>query len=181
MRLPEKLITERLILRPHKLDDFEGFFSFLSNPEASLYISFSSEERTREGSLAFFEEILATYETQRPVFGLAIEETSTGSYAGFCGLVNLEHQQGAELYYVLLPEFRRRGYALEAVEALFRYAFQDLKIGRLVCFVAQDNEAGLRTLNLLGMEDEGLTDHDAYPQPVHQFGLWRKNWIGGEE
>ncbi|MEL6593942.1 MAG: GNAT family N-acetyltransferase [Bacteroidota bacterium] len=176
MRLPTLLESTRLHIRPHRLDDFDGFFAFLSNPEATRYITFSSEERTREGSKAFFEEIIATYDTERPVFGLAIEERETQTYAGFCGLVNMSEEQGAEVYYVLLPEFRRKGYAKELAEVLFDYAFETLQISRLTCFFPTENAAAQRTVEQLGMVDNGMTEHDAYPEPVHRYTLWRKNW-----
>lgn len=180
MRLPQLLQTQRLNLRPHLLEDFDGFYTFLSNPEATRYITFSSEERTREGSLAFFEEILATYDTERPVFGLAIEEQSSSNYVGFCGLVNMEEEQGAEVYYVLLPDFRRKGYAIELADTLFNYAFHELQVSRLTCFFPKDNGPARKTVEQLGMQDEGLTDHDAYPTKVHRYTLWRKNWREGK-
>lgn len=176
MRLPQELKTQRLVIRPHRPEDFDGFYDFLSDPEATKYISFSNEERTREGSRAFFEEIIATYETQHPVFGLAIEEQATGAYVGFCGLVSLEHQLGAELFYVLLPAYRRQGYAKEMLQGLLAYAFDTLQVGRLVCFVSPENQPGIQTVTSIGMEDEGMTAHDAYPNEVHQFAIWRKNW-----
>ena len=176
MRLPQLLQSPRLNIRPHRLEDFDGFFTFLSNPEATRYITFSSEERTREGSLAFFEEILATYDTERPVCGLAIEEKASGAYAGFCGLVNMAEEQGAEVYYVLLPDFRRKGYAKELADTLFDYAFDKLQVSRLTCFFPKENAAAQKTVEQLGMTDEGLTKHDAYPTEVHRYTLWRKNW-----
>ncbi len=85
---------------------------------------------------------------------------------------------GAEMYYVLLPPFRRKGYGQEMAEALLAYAFEVLQIGRLVCFVAPENRAGMRAAEALQMVDEGLTEHEAYPSDVHQYAIWRKNWEG---
>lgn len=74
----------------------------------------------------------------------------------------------AELGWVLDPAFTGHGYATEAVRELLRYAFEELKVRRVVadCFLA--NEASWRLMERLGMRRET----HAVRESLHRSGEW---------
>ncbi len=55
------------------------------------------------------------------------------------------------LYWAVLPEQQRRGYATEAAQALVQYAFTVLKLQRIVATTTYDNLASIAVMRKLGM------------------------------
>jgi ribosomal-protein-alanine N-acetyltransferase len=79
-------------------------------------------------------------------------------HAGFHGPpgVNALGEAGAvELGYTVFPDFRRRGYASEAVAALMRWARRERHVHVFVASVAPDNEPSLAIVRKLGFEHIG--------------------------
>ena len=55
------------------------------------------------------------------------------------------------LFWGILPEYRRRGYATEAAHALLDYLFHEMKARQAVATTERDNIASKRTMEKLGM------------------------------
>jgi ribosomal-protein-alanine N-acetyltransferase len=155
MKIPEQLVSERLIIRPFVLDDFEAFLDFLSDRDATRFLTFTPEQKTPEGAKAYFDSVIESYETYHPIFSLAIVQKEDGTYTGSCGLSPLEDGSGVECYYVLLPAYWGRGYAAEALTALFGYAFSELRIDKITARIHPDNSSSLKVANSMGMECRG--------------------------
>jgi len=60
-----------------------------------------------------------------------------------------------EVGYVLLPRFRGRGYAIEAVRALFAWAERDPQVTVFRASVSPDNERSMHLIGKLGFERVG--------------------------
>ena len=60
-----------------------------------------------------------------------------------------------EVGYAILPAHRRRGYAQEAVEALFAWASREHGITRFIASVSPDNEPSLGLVRKLGFRQTG--------------------------
>ncbi|MDP5169100.1 MAG: GNAT family N-acetyltransferase [Bacteroidia bacterium] len=174
MLLPDLLTTDRLILRPHQPDDFDGFYRVITNKEATRFVQFSEDDQSRDYLEAFFQEILSTMNSSHPVFGLAILEKGSRDYVGFCGLSELPDDSGTETYYVLNPDMWGKGYATEAAQKLFEYAFSVLDLPHLDTFLVDENKASHLVAHKLGMQDLGLTDHREYSRPVRRFRVEKK-------
>jgi len=138
MKIPKIIRTERLVLRPYAEDDFEAFFEFVCDAEATRYLRFTPEQKTHEGAKAFFNDVIDSYAGSKPLFVLAITCARAGQYMGSCGLVPLKDGTGVECYYVLLQQFWGRGFASEAVRALFGHAFTELRINRIVALIRKE-------------------------------------------
>lgn len=180
MQLPTFLQTDRLILRPHAEEDFEGFYRVITNEEATRFLRFREGERERAALELFYQDILESLYSAHPVFGLAIVEKGSRDYIGFCGLNEHPSGEGAEVYYVFHPDVWGKGYATEAAERLFDYAFSILELPRVDTFLLPGNEASLAVANKLGMQDLGLTEHREYEQPVHRFRLTYNEHFSGK-
>jgi RimJ/RimL family protein N-acetyltransferase len=61
-----------------------------------------------------------------------------------------------EVGYTVLPEYRRRGYALEAVEALFDWAGREHGIQRFLASVGPWNEPSLGLVRKMGFVQTGV-------------------------
>ena len=72
---------------------------------------------------------------------------------GFHGPPDAEGR--AEIGYRVEPEYRRQGYAREAIEALFDWAHQTHGVRRFVASIAPNNEPSLRLANGFGYQKIG--------------------------
>ena len=58
------------------------------------------------------------------------------------------------LYWSVVPEQQRRGYATEAASALVDYAFETLRLARILATTDYDNSASIGVMRKLGMRIE---------------------------
>jgi len=96
------LETERLILRPLTLADFEAVHSWAGNPENTRYMAWgpNSEEQT--------QNFLAAAQTGRD-FAVVLNETK--NVAGSCGIYPDAGNDTAELGWILHRDYWKRGMA----------------------------------------------------------------------
>ena len=82
--------------------------------------------------------------------------------------------QGAvEVGYAILPQFRRQGYATEAVEALFAWAYREHGIRRFVASVSPTNEASLGVVRKFGFVQTGVQwDEEDGEELVFETSTW---------
>jgi [ribosomal protein S5]-alanine N-acetyltransferase len=178
MILPTQLSSHRLMMRPHREDDFDDFFACLSDPEATRFFALDDQEKTRAGAHSFFEEMLASYQSDSPILGLALVERESGTYLGFCGLTALDGQEDVcETIYVLRPQHWGKGYATELGHLLFEYAFTVLDVAEIVSFLAPENNAAIRVAERLGMEHEGRTTHRGFHREVLRYAVDRSAYF----
>ncbi len=160
MKIPLKLETKRLTIRPCKPDDLPQMQCFFNSEEPTRYLLMGSEEKTPEAIKQLLETIIASYCTSEPIFALVITPKDKDEYIGSCGL-SMTPQGDVEIYYALLPEHWGNGYAVEAMKKLFEYAFSELGLDRLVADMHSDNLKSRRVADSLKMDYEGGVIRDA--------------------
>jgi RimJ/RimL family protein N-acetyltransferase len=144
--------TERLILRPLVMADFEPFAAIYQS-ERSRYI----------GGMQSREKVWRDFASDCGVwhlmgFGsLSIEEKATGALAGQCGINAPPEYPERELGWVLFEGFEGRGYAFEAAMALRSFAFNSLGWKTLVSYIDPDNARSIRLAERMGAK----LDNDA--------------------
>lgn len=74
----------------------------------------------------------------------ALEERETGKIVGKAGLTD------GELGYHIYPEYRRRGYAKEACQAILRYAAEELELSSVWLKIEKENRASRLLAESLG-------------------------------
>ncbi|MDX2247293.1 MAG: GNAT family N-acetyltransferase [Bacteroidia bacterium] len=169
MEVPAQLETERLLIRPLRENDFEGFYSFLTSQQATENLFIAPEERSREGVKAFFDEIILSYDSPSPIFALGVEEKTSGRYVGAMGLTALKDGVSAEAIFIFLPDFWGMGFASEAGEEMMSYALEYLLLDKVVLFVSDENRNGAKLAKNLGMHFDEKVPHREYPHPVNRF------------
>ncbi len=88
-------------------------------------------------------------------FGIACKVD--GEIIGAIGLGNVNRQdRNAEVGYWLGKDFRRRGYATEAMQLVLRFAFSELNLARVYAVVHQDNVESFGLLEKCGFTKEGV-------------------------
>jgi RimJ/RimL family protein N-acetyltransferase len=156
--MPRELQTERLTLRPFTAYDADAAFEvFESNPEVWKHDpGFGRTKEQRAGIIARY----AADNDPEGVGTLAIVLRSTSALMGYVGLQHylLPREPLAtpeiELYYKLGRDYWGQGYATEASRTMLRFAFDTLRLNRIVTITGQDNQRSLKLLARLGMRVE---------------------------
>jgi len=160
MKLPP-LETERLLIRPFVETDLPAVLNIFEAADA---------DEKRQQWLSWWlhwnsinHQVLA--QLYQPPYGdRAVELKATGEVVGACGLVpsfgpfaQLESGEPAlnspemGLFYWFAPEARGQGYATEAARALVNFAFETLRLKRVVATTEFDNLASQAVMRKLGM------------------------------
>lgn len=149
------LETERLILREIVESDSEFILDLLNQPSFIKHIG-DRNVRTVDDAKDFIENrYRASYAEHG--FGLyTVELKKNNVPIGICGFVRRDTLPEADIGFAFLPQFERKGYALESATAIMEYGRETLKLKRVLAITSIDNESSGRLLEKLGFEFEGL-------------------------
>ena len=156
--MPHVIETSRLLLRPFTLDDVDAAYRVLEgHPDVWKYDP--GFQRTREQRAAIIRRYSETNEPDG-CGTLAVVEQHSQQVIGYVGLqlYILPREPFAtpevELYYKFGRDFWGYGYATEACQALIRFAFDELRLARLVTITQPTNTSSIMLLERLGMRIE---------------------------
>jgi len=161
MKAPERLETNRLVLRRPAASDADAIFRrYSSDPEATRYLGWPRHERIDQ-TRAFLQ--FSDAEWQRwPAGPYLIESRSSGELLGGTGL-QFETPHRAATGYVLARDAWGRGYATEALTAVVSVA-RDAHLRRLYALCLPDHAASWRVLEKCGFTREAtLRSHAEFP------------------
>lgn len=179
MKVPDKLETKRLTVRKFEHSDKDKFLEFMRDTTSTKYLMFTDEQKTETGASALFEYILNSYESETPVFSMAIETEEYG-YVGSCGLSPIDGDIW-ECYYSLNREFLKKGFATESLKVLIDYCFSQLKIDELRAYMSPENPDSSRVAERCGMEYKGIHVHPVFKNEGKLYSINRKQVIIGKE
>jgi len=177
------LVSKRLTLRPLTAADAESLFRYRSHPEVSRYQGW---EPTSLGEASRFIAELLGIEPNTPGswFQLGIFLRHSGVLVGDCGLhfpQGLDHE--AEFGISLAPSAQGRGYATEALVAVFELLFSAFGKRRIFASVDPRNTGSIRLLERLGMRREAHFHQSLWFKGEWVddviFALLRREWEAG--
>jgi RimJ/RimL family protein N-acetyltransferase len=167
LEIPKGIMTRRLLVRPHTVEDGDGFVEFMTDDVATRFLTFDPEQRTAKGARDLLDFVIASYDTEHPVFALAITERSNDAYLGSCGLSPLADEQDAvEVYFSLLPRYWGWGYDSEAIETMLYYAFVEVGAEKVVANIASDHKSAAKVAMGAGLENQGKVECQGIPDCV---------------
>jgi RimJ/RimL family protein N-acetyltransferase len=162
--------TERLILRPHRLDDFDAYVEMWADPDVVRFIG--GKPFDRESTWTRFLRHAGVWQLMG--FGFfAIEEKSTGAFVGEAGFHELRRQldpsiEGTlEAGWGLTPNVQGWGYATEAMSAAIAWADSRFPGSRMTCIIDPDNLPSIRVATRMGFSELARTTY--HEQPVALF------------
>ena len=148
------LETERLILRPWKLDDLDDLFEYAKNPDVGPRAGWSFH-KNKEESL----EILKRFLEDKKTFAVVYKENNKviGSlglekYGLEDKLLEFFEYQGREIGYVLSKDYWGKGLMPEAVKAVINYCFNELNFDFLLCGYYDFNSQSKRVQEKCGFK-----------------------------
>mgnify|MGYP000855004634 FL=1 len=134
--LPERIETERLVLRVRTVADAEDIFDYASLPEVSYPAGFPPV-KTLEDEIYYLEHILPERNQKDNLpAGYGIVPKGTNNVIGSVDFNHRHEDDVLEIGYTLHPDYWGRGYVPEAASALIDLGFKDLGLHKieLVCF-----------------------------------------------
>jgi [ribosomal protein S5]-alanine N-acetyltransferase len=172
------LETTRLLIRPFVMEDLQDVYRLLDVELAEAHLGTDKvetlDERTEWLQWAVVNHTQLAKLYQPPYGDRAVVLKSTGKLIGACGyvpcLMPFEQLPGfggriemqAEglystefgLFYAISPAHQHQGFASEAAQALIDYAFNELKLRRVIATTTYDNAASMGVMRKLGMRIE---------------------------
>ncbi|MEM9557872.1 MAG: GNAT family protein [Acidobacteriota bacterium] len=176
------LATARLDLRPAGADDLDSLWALWAEPEVRRFL-FDDVPVTRETA----DEVLGNcLQTEEQGLGLwIVSPRDTEATIGCVGLMPVSSAaeydpslRGAtEPLAAFAPSSWGHGYATEALDALIRYAFEQLEVPRLVAVNDVPNEASDRLVQRLGFEV--LREVSGPRYRLQTYELTRERFVAG--
>lgn len=153
------LETERLILRPHTLDDVEPSYQMNLDEEVSRYTGDRGVQSREEIHRRIKEDVLGDY--AKYGFGrFAVMLKSENIFIGFSGLKYLPDLDEVDLGYRLVRDYWGKGYATESAQASLDFGFNQLGLERIIALALPENEASIHIMDKLGFEFDKMVEED---------------------
>jgi [ribosomal protein S5]-alanine N-acetyltransferase len=171
----EKEQTERLWFRPATLADFDTWLIFCAYPDSLKYI-FGEEQLAWNDPYKYcefwFQRIFTRYQNGLGGMNVLIEKSS-GNIVGMCGLLvqTIDEKEELEIGYSLMPEYRGKGFALEAARKCKEFAIAHQLSESLISVVHVDNEASARVARNNGMFLDKTTVSQGAPVNVFRVKI----------
>lgn len=148
------LKSERLSLRPMHPIDAEDMYDYARREDLTEYLLWSPHP-----SVTYTEDYLRYVQTRYSLgdfYDWAVIDRDSRRMIGTCGFTKIDTANNSgEIGYVINPDFRGKGYALEAAARVMEFGFSELGLHRIEAKFIKGNEASLRVMEKLGMTFEG--------------------------
>ncbi|MBT3397915.1 GNAT family N-acetyltransferase [archaeon] len=148
-----ELKTKRLILREKKKSDFKSIRENINNINVSRYMSVIPHPYTDKDAIWWIGHS-AKKRKEKPrkdyQFGITIKPSD--KVVGGIGLVITNEGGVADIGCWIGEEYWRKGYVFEATVRVINYAFDDLKLKKVVLFAAVENVGSNKLIKKLGLK-----------------------------
>ncbi|WP_177204154.1 GNAT family N-acetyltransferase [Sphingobium sp. AP50] len=150
--------TDRLTLRPHRIEDLDAMFELATDPAVLQFIRGLPTSREE----AWHRLLRYAGHWSLLGFGMfAVFERSSGAFIREVGLANFQRGLGAdfdgtpEAAWIFSGASHGQGFALEAMRALLDWFDNESPDERCVCIIDVENSGSIRLASKLGFEQYG--------------------------
>jgi RimJ/RimL family protein N-acetyltransferase len=150
--------TERLLLRKHRVEDFERFWGMITDPIAKRFTGGVTKLTYEQRFKIFCEDCDAPFSEGGIEF--AVIEKSSMEYIGYCGYRVSEELEGYELFYGYCRDSWGKGYGFEAASSAVTFFFDRIGINSMVAARDKENTATVKILDHLGFKSVGQVNVD---------------------
>jgi RimJ/RimL family protein N-acetyltransferase len=164
------LETARLILRPPREEDLDGWAELMGDPESARFIGGQQERSAAWRGMA---TMAGSWSLKG--FGMfSVIDKASGEWLGRVGPWQPEGWPGTEVGWGLLRRAWGHGYARESAEAAIDWAFDALGWDEVIHIIALDNVGSQALAKRLGATNAGPT---RMPPPFEaiEVELWRQS------
>ena len=132
--------TQRLIVREMRISDLPSFYEMYEDEQIKKYNPLLSNNVKEEE-----DKLKAYINTVYPLYGYGIwtlVEKNSNQIIGRAGVEN-----GDELQYMIKAEYRRCGYAKEAINAILEYMYLEMKMEDFTVKIHNNNLPSIKLIN----------------------------------
>lgn len=150
-----RLETDRLILRPFKIEDAEEVFNnWASDDEVTKYLTWPTHSSV-EMSRSYMEFCINGY-NEKNVYQWGMELKNSHELIGNISVVKIiDEIDSVELGWVIGRKWWGNGYTAEAAERLLEFFFTEVSVNRICAGHDIDNPNSGRVMQKIGMKYEG--------------------------
>lgn len=154
--------TERLLLRRLTQNDSEEIFSLRSNADTMKYIGKPLAASLSE-AIKFIGSVNESLMNNNGILWAIELKEFPGKLVGYIGHWRLikEHYR-AEVGYMLLPDYWRKGIMKEALNVVINYGFKEMKLHSIEAHINPDNKASSGLLECAGFIREAYFKEDFF-------------------
>lgn len=160
------LATQRLVLRPARIEDAKNLYELNLDPEVVRYTGDVPYASVLDSQKFIQEKMIPQFQKTKMSRFIVLKEDE---FLGWCGLKFHPETNEVDLGYRLAKKFWGKGFATEASMACIDYGMKDLKLDRIIAKAMPDNVASIKVMLKIGMNHKGYF-HD--PTDPHSFILY---------
>lgn len=142
--------TERTRIRKFNLDDAEFIVKLLNSPGWLKYIGDRNVNNTEAAKNYLANGPLLSY-TKYGFGPYLVELKNSCEPIGMCSLIKRDGLKDVDIGFAFLDAFAQKGFAYEASQALLSFAFNQLKLKRIVAITMASNPASILLIQKLGL------------------------------
>jgi RimJ/RimL family protein N-acetyltransferase len=150
--------TERLILRQWRGADVAPNTAMLADPGTARFITVDGKPITSELVGWRNAAVMAGHWALHGAGMFVVEERSSGKYVGRVGPWFPPGWPGFEVGWGIAPEFRGKGYAVEAARAAIDWSFATFELDQIMHCIDRENLPSQAVARRLGAEKQGEFD-----------------------
>jgi RimJ/RimL family protein N-acetyltransferase len=161
-----ELETERLRLRPYRLEDLDHLHAMFSDPE---HMRWYPAPFDREGTRAWLEYTLEQYE-EVGFYLWIVEDRVSAGFLGTAGpaIRQVDGVQEVEIGWHTRPGRKGEGIAPEAGAAARDWAFANIEVDHLISLIRPENEPSRRVAEKIGMRVDREVDYHGFRHLVYR-------------
>jgi RimJ/RimL family protein N-acetyltransferase len=170
-----RIETDRLILRPTRAEDFDGWATLMGDAQGAKHIG---GPQPRSVAWRGFLSMAGAWAIQG--YGMfSVIEKASGRWIGRLGPWCPEGWPGTEVGWGLLPEAWGKGYAPEGAVAAMDWSFGTLGWHEIIHCIAPDNTASQAVARKLGscVLRSGRMPEPFHEHPIEIWGQTREQWL----
>jgi RimJ/RimL family protein N-acetyltransferase len=153
-RPPEKITSERLLLRMPMMEDaFPIFELYAQDQEVTKYLTFDPHQSIKD-TKSFLKRCLNNWKNNTS-FPWTIVRRKDKQLLGMIDIVSIE-QSGIQLGYVLAKTYWGNGYMTESLKLIIQWALKQKDIYRVWAVCDIENTASARVMEKADMQREGM-------------------------
>lgn len=142
--------TERLLLKPTSEED-ATFILTLMNTEGWLQYIGDRKVKTIADAKAYIKAKMEPQYERLGYGNYTVIRKEDNTKIGTCGLYDREGLSGVDIGFAFLPEYARKGYALEAASKVKEAAITKFNLKKISGITTKDNLPSQRLLEKLGL------------------------------
>ncbi|GAB5416568.1 MAG: GNAT family N-acetyltransferase [Crocinitomicaceae bacterium] len=167
------LETERLLLRPFRIEDVPSWYIINKDPEITRYTGDGGVVSKEEIERRIREHVLGDY--SKYGFGRwAVVHKENDELIGFAGLKYMPDLDVVDLGYRFKQDYWGQGIATEASRASLKFGFETLGLTQIVAYILPENVGSEKVLKKLNFSfvrsivEEGELEHE-YVLTVNKY------------